>query len=171
MRKEPLDPDIPFAQSRGLMLRKKGPMEKKRKPRGRPRKKEGTIEFWQFVRAAATTSAYDEARESGSKHSGAVTQAVDSVVQLVPEMAISETEVKRIHAAWRPKDAQVILRFERSILTEDKAKCIREQLAASQGKGLPGLPNDNPPKSITAFTIRIAERPAYPRSNRRTPKE
>ena len=45
-------------------------MEKRRK--GRPRKKEDSIEFWQFARAARVMCAYDEARERGDKHSVAV---------------------------------------------------------------------------------------------------
>jgi len=48
-------------------------MEKRWK--GRPRKKEDSIEFWQFARAARVMSAYDEARERGDKHSVAVRSA------------------------------------------------------------------------------------------------
>jgi hypothetical protein len=156
------------------MLREMGPMEKKRKPRGRPRKKEGTIEFWQFVRAAATMSAYDEARESGQKHSVAVTQAVDSIRRLQPTMPISRTVVKRILAEFRPRSGGTILRFERTTLSEEaveKLRWIWAQLADLQGrKGLtlPSLPNDSPPKFGTTFKIRFAERPTYPRHNRKT---
>lgn len=135
------------------------------------------MEFWRFVRAGAAMSAYDEARESGSKHSFAVTQAADSVRQLHPEMPISETQVKRILAAWRPRKARVILRFKRSILTEEetnKIQWIWEQLAAlheEKALMLPVLRNDNPPKSGTLFTICFGERPNYPRYNHKTPTE
>src|SRR5437016_4283629 len=68
-------------------------MEKRQ--RGRPKKKEGSIEPWQFGRLAKITSAYDEARRIGEKHSVAVREAVDSLRRSNPEMPISEAEVKR----------------------------------------------------------------------------
>lgn len=81
--------------------------------------------------------AYDEARGRGEKHSTAVQHAVDSVKQCNREMPVSQTEVKRILATWRPRGSRIILRFESKILTEEDIKrhCwIREQLAALQGK-------------------------------------
>jgi len=105
--------------------------------RGRPRKKEGSIESWQFARAAIVMCAYDEARENGQKHSVAVRCAVDSLRQCSLEMPISETEVKRILSTFRPRRSGIILRFERSILSEEDIKInhwIREQFAALQEK-------------------------------------
>ena len=112
-------------------------MEIVKKQRGRPRKKENTIECWQFGRAAMVMCAYDEARGKGDKHSVAVRDTVDLVKQRHPEMPISQTEVKRVLATWRPRDRQTIYRFKRSSLTEEDIKLnrlIREQLATFQGK-------------------------------------
>ena len=150
-------------------------MEKRRK--GRPRKKEDSIEFWQFARAGIVMAAYDEARKKGEKHRGAVREAVDSVRLGSPEMPISETGVKCILSTFRPRGSGTILRFERSTPSEKDIKInrwIREQLATLQGKKgltLPVPPNYDLARSVTAFTIRFAERPNYPRHNRKNPKE
>lgn len=147
-------------------------MEKRRK--GRPRKKEDGIEFWQFARAARVMYAYDEARERGDKHSVAVRDAVELLKQSNPEMPISQTEVKRILAAWRPRNAGTILRFECKILTdEDVIKRHHfdlEQLTALQGKS--GTRSEVPTnqkltRSIVSLTGSFAERPNYPRHNRK----
>jgi len=150
-------------------------MEKRQ--RGRPRKKEDSIEFWQFVRAAIVMWAYDEAREKGEKHRVAVRCAVDSLRQRSPEMPISETEVKRILSTFRPRGSGTILRFEPSTPSEADIKInrwIRQQLATFQGKKGPTLPvppNYDLARRVTAFTIRFAERPNYPRHNRKNTKE
>jgi hypothetical protein len=153
-------------------------MERERKPRGRPRKNEGTIELWHFVRAGAAMIAHDEARESGQKHSVAVTQAVDSIRRLHPTKPISRTVVKRILAEFRPRSSGTILRFERSTLSQEEAekeklRWIWAQLSDLQGKKgltLPLLPNDSPPRAGTTLKIRFSERPKYPRHNRKIPK-
>lgn len=152
-------------------------MEIEKRQRGRPRKKGDTIECWHFVRAAMALCAYDEARGSGQKHSVAVRHAVHFVKQLNREMPISETEVKRTLAAWRPRSSRTILRFERSILSEEDVKTnrwVREQLAALQGKKgliLPVPASYDLARSVAVFTIRVAERPHYPRHNRKNRKE
>jgi len=151
-------------------------MLKKRK-RGRPRKKEDAIAFWQFGRAARAMCAYDEARERGDKHSVAVRYAVDVLKRRNPKMPISEAEIRRVLAAWRPRGSHTILRFERSTLSEqdaEKLQWIRGQLAALEGKKdltSPVLSIDNPPKTATIVKIRLAERPQYARHNRRISKE
>ena len=150
-------------------------MEKRQ--RGRPRKERGRIEPWQFKRAALAMCAYDEARGRGEKHSAAVQEAVDFVKKLDPEMSISEAEVRRILASWRPRNAGTILRFEQSVPTEreiEKWRRIREQLTALQeakGPTLPVPPKAGPPRGAKIFKIRFAGRPDYPRSNRKSPKE
>jgi hypothetical protein len=83
-----------------------------KKKMGRPRKKEGVISFWHFQRAGIAMSSYDEERMNGQKHSAAVVQALGLIKQRHPMMRISETEVKRILAAWRPRGPHIILRFE-----------------------------------------------------------
>jgi predicted 3-demethylubiquinone-9 3-methyltransferase (glyoxalase superfamily) len=67
-------------------------MKTAKTPRRRPEKKKGTVVFSRFTRAGMLMCAYDEARESGQKHSAAVAQAVDDVGQRYPEMPISETK-------------------------------------------------------------------------------
>jgi hypothetical protein len=151
-------------------------MELKKRRKGRPRKEEGRIEPWQFKRAGLAMSAYDNARGRGEKHSAAVKEAVNFVKALHPEMSISETEVRRILAAWRPKNAGTILRFEQSLAKRriKKWRRILRQMAASQDSKCPRLPvpsKDCPPKSATIFRIRFAGRPNYPRSNRKAPRE
>ena len=74
-----------------------------KKKLGRPRKKEGVISFWNFQRAGIVMSLYDEARKSGQKHIAAIAQTVELIKQRDPVMRISETEVKRILATWRPR--------------------------------------------------------------------
>jgi len=148
-----------------------------KRQRGRPRKKGDIIEAWQFGRAAMVMCAYDEARGRGEKHSTAVQHAVDSVKQCNREMPVSQTEVKRILATWRPRGSRIILRFESKILTEEDIKrhcSIREQLAALQGKNglkLEVPTNHEVTRSSTSLTIYFAEKPNYPRHNRKIPQE
>ncbi len=144
-----------------------------KRKRGRPRKAGDTIQPWQFARAARVMCAYDEARERGEKYSAAVQHAVDFVKQRSPKMRISRTEVKRILAAWRPRNAGTILRFERSIMTEEEIKkfdWIQEQLSAlakSEGQSTPVLSKASPKNNPMIFKIRFGERPNYPRHNRK----
>jgi len=148
-----------------------------KRQRGRPRNKDGTIPPWQFARAAAAMCAFDEARGSNQKHSAAVKYAVEVVKQGHPEMAISQTEVKRILAAYRPRNAGTILRFERSVMTEEDRKrfsWIREQLAAlRQKKGLvlAPFPSFGQAGRTAVFKFGFAERPEYPRYNRKKPQK
>jgi len=140
-----------------------------RRQRGRPRKKQDTILFWQFLRGAAAMCAYDEARERGEKHSVAVGQAVDFVKKLHPKMPISETEVKRALATWRPRGSSTILRLERSSPSEEdvvRHRWLREELAILNEKKALKLPI--PEKEIiTRIIVRLGERPDYPRHNRK----
>ena len=150
-------------------------MEKRR--RGRPKKKEGSIEPWQFGRLAKVTSGYDEARKRGEKHSVAVRETVDSLRLGSPEMPISEAEVRRILSTYRPRESKTILLFERSVRSEadiQKYRLIREQIAALQEKKgitLPPLPVYDETRHSEKFTFRYAARPVYPRHNRKAPKE
>jgi hypothetical protein len=152
-------------------------MEIKKRQRGRPRKEKDTIQFWQFARAAHVLYAYDDARGRGEKHSVAVQNAVDFVKHLNPEMSISRTEVKRILAALPPRGSETVLRFERSTLSEEEVKrrrWILEQLVMLQGKKgltLPTRPNYDLAGNDAVFKFRFAERPNYPRHNRKNPKE
>jgi hypothetical protein len=153
-------------------------MKSEKRPRGRPKKNEGTIEFRHFVRAGMIMSGYVKARESGQKHSAAVTQTVDHVRQSCSEMCISETEVRRTLAIYQPRNSQIVFQFRR--VTLDDAELVRlrsviEQ-AATDLRGKKGLWKPLPsiedlPKSRTAYTFGYAERSLYPRHNRKSPKK
>jgi len=145
--------------------------------RGRPKKKEGSIEPWQFGRVAKVTSAYDDARKRGEKHSVAIREAVDSLRLSSPERPISETEVRRILSTYRPRGSGIILHFERSVMSEadiQRHRRLRDQIAALQekkGLTLPPLPAYDETRPREKFTIRYAARPDYPRHNRKTLNE
>jgi hypothetical protein len=76
---------------------------------GRPRKN-GLQPIWVPQRVTLALFAYERARELGEKHSVAVTEAVKYIRQTAPRMRISETEVKRIVAYWRPKGSTKCIR-------------------------------------------------------------
>jgi hypothetical protein len=144
-------------------------MEMEKKGKGRPRQATNTIPFWQFLRGAAAMCAYDEARERGEKHSVAVGQAADFVRKVHPQMPISETEVKRVLATWRPRGSSTILRLERSSPSEEdviRHRWLREELTTLNEKKALKLPI--PQKEITTrIIVRLGERPDYPRHNRK----
>ena len=150
-------------------------MEKR--PRGRPKKIEGSMEPWQLGRAVRVLCAYEESRGKGEKHSDGVRHAVEIVKQSSPEMPISETGVKRILSTHRSKESKNILRFECLPFSEEDIKIynsIREQIAAfaeKEDNTLPRLPVCDTTRRREKFLIRFSERPVYPRSNRKTPKE
>lgn len=146
-------------------------MEKK--PRGRPKKKEDSIEPWQFGRAAIVLSAYNEHREKGEKHSVAVRDTVDTVRRRSPTLPISETGVKRILSTFRSRRSKAILRFERTPLSEadiQKHRWIREQIAAlrkEKGITLPEPPVHDETRRREKYLIRFSERTEYARHNHR----
>lgn len=76
---------------------------------GRP-KKNGLQPIWVLQRVTLALFAYERAREAGEKHCVAVREAVKYIRQNAPRMRISETEVKRIVAYWRPKGSTNCLR-------------------------------------------------------------
>ena len=150
-------------------------MEKR--PRGRPRKLKDSIKPWEFGRFAKASCAYDEFRELGEKHDGAVKEVVATLKQSSPEIPISETGVKRILSKYRPKGSGTILRFERSTLSEEDRKKYRSVLEQAtefcekMGLPLPQLPVFDETRHREKFLIRFSERPDYPRHNRKAPKE
>jgi hypothetical protein len=155
--------------------RARGGMQKR--ARGRPKKKEDSLEPWQFGRAAIVLSAYDESRGKGEKHSAAVSDAVEFLRRCSPEVRISKTGVKRILSQFRPRGSGAVLRFERSPWTEEDKKrysLICEHSAAFAGrKGiiLPRLPAYHETHHRDKFLIRFSERPEYPRHNRKASKK
>jgi hypothetical protein len=79
------------------------------KKAGRPRKN-GLQPIWVLQRETLALFAYERAREAGEKHCVAVSEAVKYIRQTAPRMRISETEVKRIVAYWRPRGSTRCLR-------------------------------------------------------------
>jgi hypothetical protein len=142
-----------------------------KRPRGRRRKVEGSMKPREFGRLAKVSSAYDELRENGEKHSSAVTGVVAHLRQSSPEMPISETGVKRILSKFRPKEGGAILRFERFPMTEEdinRYRAVFEQAAAAlenMGLRLPQMPVYDKTRRRDKFLIRFSERPKYPRHN------
>jgi hypothetical protein len=76
---------------------------------GRP-PKNGQQPMWVLERITLALFAYERAREQGEKHCVAVSEAVKYIRQTAPRMRVSETEVKRIVAYWRPKGSIKCLR-------------------------------------------------------------
>jgi hypothetical protein len=89
---------------------------------GRPRKN-GLQPHWMFERVLLVLFAYDRSRNVGNKHSTAIVEAVTFVREQNPQMPISESEVKRILARWRSKDANLSL-----IVTAPAPGCETETL-------------------------------------------
>jgi hypothetical protein len=150
-------------------------MKTAKRPRGRPKKEEGNVEFWRFVRAGMIVYAYNEARKRKQKHSAAVTEAVAYIRQHQPEMPVSETVVKRALATFRSRDSQTSLRFKRTTMGKRKLARLRLMLKQAhdrQGEiGLPVPSIQNLPKSLTAYKFGYAKRPRYSRHNRKIPKK
>jgi hypothetical protein len=120
--------------------------------------------------------AYDEARGKGDKHSAAVQYAVDFVKERNRGIPISMTEVKRLLATWRPRGSQTVLLFEKTILSEEDKEThrwLRQQVLGLEGKkGVKAeLPPDPDRAKVTAFRIRLGERPNYSRHNRKNAKD
>jgi hypothetical protein len=143
--------------------------------RGRPRKEPGRMLAWQFMRVVMVLRGYDEARAKDQKHSVAVAEAVKFVRDLNPNMPISETVVRRILATFRPRGGVTVLRIERAVLSEEFTKnyeFMREEAAAfmeRMGLGWPPPPRISPTTGANTFTMSFAEKPNYPRFNRKTP--
>ena len=152
-------------------------MKTRKRPRGRPKKDPDELKFCRFVRAGLITCAFDEAREGGDKHSAAITHAVEYVRQHHPDMPISETEVKRTLATYRPKDSRTILQFKRSRCDDEKLARLQgmlEQVANVQAEiNSPAPPPSikNLPRNLKTVTFGYVERPLYPHHNRKIAKE
>jgi hypothetical protein len=153
-------------------------MKKKvEKKLGKSRKIKGVISESEFGRVRIAIGLYDEERKNAQKHSAAVTQTVELIKQRYPMMRISETEVKRILATWRPRGSHNNLRIEcltYSQVGQTNHPGIEAQLAGMSQKRESKLPppsNVIPRNSVTTYQVRFGERPYYPRHNRRPPKE
>lgn len=85
----------------GRRRKKAEALEQGPKKRGRP-KQYGQKSIWMLHRATLVVYAYDRARASGAKHWAAIVEALNHVREKNPRMPISESEVRRILAEWRP---------------------------------------------------------------------
>jgi hypothetical protein len=116
-----------------------------RKP-GRPRKN-GEKPFWMLARETVAVYAYDQARKTGEKHSGAISEAVMYIRATYPRMPVSETEVKRILAVWRSKNRS-------SVLFVSKPGPEHNSRTLPDGR-----------KVRILYTASVGPRPVYPRAN------
>jgi len=146
--------------------------------RGRPRKEPGTIPFWQFRRVAAVIPLYDEARKHGEKHCAAVQYAAVKARCLHPNMRISETEVKRILAIWRPRGEQMVMHFKKKFLTErediERHRWILEkakELMESNGQKVRTRSGGAGNRAPQIIQFGFAPAPNYPRVNQKEDKK
>jgi hypothetical protein len=141
--------------------------------RGRPNKS-GAKPGWMFFRSAMILVAYDRARRRGEKHYAAVAAVVLALRARVPEMPISETEVKRVLAHFRPETSRVALIFTESLAQGREAETWLESLkwAAKKYCGRWDVPmlsaDESKPRLLSTFAIHFGLRPCYPRHNARS---
>jgi hypothetical protein len=137
--------------------------------RGRPNKN-GVKPGWALLRSFLVLHAYDQARARGDKHSHAIAEAVSAVRSRVPEMPISETEVKRVLAEFQSKDSG-----GRWIITDDIIQGTELQIWFNNLKWIAAQPikcdiPDFPvkPSGLRTLKIQVGPRLRYPRSNARS---
>jgi hypothetical protein len=117
---------------------------------GRP-KKNGQKSMWMLGRDTLAIYAYGLARDAGEKHIVAIQEAVRYIRDKCPRMPISETEVKRIVAAWRPKRAATCL----FVSKPDPERAI-VWVPGRDGRII---------SARIAYTASVGPRPIYPRTN------
>jgi hypothetical protein len=115
---------------------------------GRPRKN-GQQDMRMLERITLALFAYGRARDAGEKHSVAISEAVKYVREVVPAMPISETEVKRIVAAWRSKERPICL----LVTKPDPARSVVR------------VPRRDGRFVNARITYSVGPRPIYPRAN------
>jgi hypothetical protein len=103
--------------------------------------------MWVLERIVLVVYAYGLARDRGEKYSVAIYEAVKYIRENVPAMRISETEVRRILAAWRPKRSPSCLVVRKSQTTECQRRLLRGR------------------KFSRCYTVSVEQRPIYPRAN------
>jgi hypothetical protein len=142
------------------------------KRRGRPHK-HGLKKPSALARALMVVYAYDKARKEGLKHSAAIREAVAFVKRIHPEMAISETEVRRILAEFHSSKSPVALRSNYEIVVGKEAARFRGLLAQIPGfkdsKSSSNSSRQDPQRPLRRFSIGYVKRPNYPRHNAKKP--
>lgn len=106
--------------------------------------------MWMLVRVILAIYAYGLARDDGDKHLVAILEAVNYIGDKCPWMPISETEVKRIVAEWRPKGAAICLFVSRPDAEHSTLRALRRG----------GIVN-----ARIVYTVSVGPRPIYPRAN------
>ena len=141
------------------------------KKRGRP-PQNGVVGPKRFLRTLKAIQAYSRAREAGQKHSAAVKEAVEFVRQLDPKESISETEVKRVLAEFRPQDSRVELMAEYQVREGEDAGERRSFLTQNPESTVTTsairLIDKNLPKPLRSFKFGFRRRANYTRHNART---
>jgi hypothetical protein len=152
-------------------------MKTANRKRGRPRNMDEKTEFWRFVRSGMVMGLYDEFRRSGEKHSGAVTEIVNYFRKYYPEVPLSEVEVRRVLAKWRPKGSQKIFCFDRVVPTKEelqKQRLFSVRVAMLQGQkvsdGWVKPRNSDPQRPLRVYRIGLGERPKYSLKDTGAPK-
>jgi hypothetical protein len=114
--------------------------------RGRP-KQDGRKLFWVVERVILAVYAYGRARDRGEKRSVAISEAVEYIRATALGMRVSETEVKRIVATWRPQ-------LSATCLFIAKPRPEHSTITLLNGR-----------KARILYTVSIRLRPIYPRAN------
>lgn len=117
---------------------------------GRP-KKNGQKPMWMLKRVTLAIYAYGRARDAGEKHIVAIGEAVKHIRDKCPRMPISETEVKRIVATWRPKRGATCLFVSKP---DPEHSVIR----------VPGR-DGRIVNARISYTASVGQPPIYPRAN------
>jgi hypothetical protein len=120
------------------------------KKAGRPRK-DGRQDMWILERIALVLFAYGRARDAGEKHSVAIAEAVKYVRETAPTMRISETEAKRVVAAWRSKERPKCL-----LVTKPDPEHSLVRVPGRAGKWI---------DARILYTASVGPRPIYDRAN------
>jgi hypothetical protein len=141
--------------------------------RGRP-PRNGTEPGWTFGRILLVIDEFDRLRSSGDKHSAAIADAVVNLKKRCPGFNVSESEVRRILARYRPKGARglVLTAIRLSPAELEQLEAASDQMCelARDLKLPPGWKLEVPPskwKAKQVYLIAFAPRPQYPRSNAR----
>jgi hypothetical protein len=119
-------------------------------------------------------SAYDRARRRGEKHSAAIAEVVLTVKAAWPEMRISETEVRRVLAEFRPKLGEVAVTVTEGIAQGPEAECWLASIkwAAENYCGKWEVPrfshDESMPARLRTFMIEFGARPCHRRHNSRS---
>jgi hypothetical protein len=143
------------------------------KKMGRPRKN-GVVGPKHLARALMIVDAYSKARREGSKYSAAVRETVDAIKQSAPGLSISETEVRRVVAECLPRESQIALTAEYSILEgEEAAKHRRSHAVKMEQAGVKGLremSESDLQKPLKRFIFGYGKKIHYPRHNAKESK-